>query len=190
MKIILFGPPGAGKGTQAKLLIEKFNIVQISTGDMLRDSVKKNDEVGKKVKSIMEKGELVSDDLIISLISSRISESDCNNGFILDGFPRTINQAEALEKMLSKKNITIKNVIQIDIDQKLLLSRIEKRANENKDVREDDNSKVLENRLVVYNEQTLPVLKFYNELRKLKKIDGMSDIKSVNNNILNALDYE
>ena len=137
MKIILFGPPGAGKGTQAKFLIERYGIVQISTGDMLRDAVAKGNEIGKEVKNVMEKGELVSDKLIMSLISDRIDEEDCKKGFILDGFPRTLDQAISLDKILEEKNLHIDHVIQIHVDEDLLLSRINKRASENKNVRED-----------------------------------------------------
>ena len=188
MKIILFGPPGAGKGTQANLLINKFDIVQISTGDMLREAVKNNTEIGKTVKKIMEDGELVSDNLIISLISDRIIEKDCSNGFILDGFPRTLAQAKALDEMLSAKNIHIDHVLQIDVDERLLLHRIEKRAAENENVREDDNSKVLANRLQVYNEQTIPVLKYYQSMNRLKKVNGMLSVKEVFQSILNLID--
>ncbi len=188
MKIILFGPPGAGKGTQANLLIEKFEIVQISTGDMLRDSVKNDTEIGKKVKSIMENGELVSDDLMISLISDRIIQKDCLNGFILDGFPRTLAQAKALDDMLNIKKINIDHVLQIDVNQDLLLSRIEKRAVENENVRDDDNSKVLKNRLQVYNDQTIPVLKYYENMDRLKKVNGMLSINEVFQSILKLID--
>jgi|TARA_B100002051_G_scaffold11767_1_gene9891 adenylate kinase len=190
MKIILFGPPGAGKGTQAKLLIEKYNIVQISTGDMLRDCVAKGNDLGKKVETIMEKGELVSDDIIISLISDRISEEDCSNGFILDGFPRTINQAKSLDAMFEEREISIDHVIEIDVDFDLLLGRIEKRASENEEVRQDDNSNVLSKRLLVYKEQTMPVLTYYKEMNKLKKINGMLNIEDVFNEILNAVEYD
>ena len=161
MKIILFGPPGAGKGTQAKYLIERYGIVQISTGDMLRDSVIKGSEIGKEVKSIMEKGELVSDEIIMSLISDRIVQEDCKKGFILDGFPRTLEQAISLDKILEDKSLHIDHVIQINVEESLLLNRINKRASENKNVREDDNSEILANRLIVYNKQTIPVLEHY-----------------------------
>ena len=188
MKIILFGPPGAGKGTQAKYLIEKYGIVQISTGDMLRDAVIKGSEIGKEVKSIMEKGELVSDEIIMSLISDRIVQEDCKKGFILDGFPRTIEQAISLDKILEDKSLHIDHVIQIDVEESLLLNRINKRASENKNVREDDNSEILANRLIVYNKQTIPVLEHYEKNNKLKKVDGMLSIDEVFNQILNVLE--
>ena len=188
MKIILFGPPGAGKGTQAKYLIERYGIVQISTGDMLRDAVIKGSEIGKEVKSIMEKGELVSDEIIMSLISDRIVQEDCKKGFILDGFPRTLEQAISLDKILEDKSLHIDHVIQIDVEERLLLNRINKRASENKNVREDDNSEILANRLIVYNKQTIPVLEHYEKNNKLKKVDGMLSIDEVFNQILNILE--
>ena len=188
MKIILFGPPGAGKGTQAKYLIERYGIVQISTGDMLRDAVIKGSEIGKEVKSIMEKGELVSDEIIMSLISDRIVEEDCKKGFILDGFPRTLEQAISLDKILEDKSLHIDHVIQINVEESLLLNRINKRASENKNVREDDNSEILANRLIVYNKQTIPVLEHYEKNNKLKKVDGMLSIDEVFNQILNVLE--
>ena len=188
MKIILFGPPGAGKGTQARYLIERYGIVQISTGDMLRDAVIKGSEIGKEVKSIMEKGELVSDEIIMSLISDRIVQEDCKKGFILDGFPRTLEQAISLDKILEDKSLHIDHVIQIDVEESLLLNRINKRASENKNVREDDNSEILANRLIVYNKQTIPVLEHYQKNNKLKKVDGMLSIDEVFNQILNVLE--
>ena len=188
MKIILFGPPGAGKGTQAKFLIERYGILQISTGDMLRDAVAKGNEIGKEVKNVMEKGELVSDKLIMSLISDRIDQKDCKQGFILDGFPRTLAQAIALDKILEDKNLHIDHVIQIHVDEDLLLNRINKRASENKNARKDDNSDILANRLIVYNQQTIPVLHYYEKMNKLKKINGMLNIDEVFNQILNVLE--
>ena len=188
MKIILFGPPGAGKGTQAKFLIERYGIVQISTGDMLRDAIAKGNEIGEEVKNVMEKGELVSDKLIMSLISDRIDEEDCKKGFILDGFPRTLDQAISLDKILEEKNLHIDHVIKIHVDEGLLLSRINKRASENKNARKDDNSEILANRLIVYNQQTIPVLQHYEKMNKLKQINGMLSIDEVFNQILNVLE--
>ncbi len=141
MNLILFGPPGAGKGTQADILIKKYNIVQISTGDMLREEVKLGTQLGKAAKSIMEKGNLVSDDIIISMIEKRIIKPDCKNGFILDGFPRTLQQAIDLDNILDKLNIYIDKVIEISVDEDILLKRITKRALESKITRDDDNSK-------------------------------------------------
>ena len=187
MNFILFGPPGAGKGTQAKMLIDKFNIVQISTGDMLRDEVKSQSELGKSAKAIMDRGDLVSDKIIIAMIAKRIQMSDCNNGFILDGFPRTLNQAIELDGLLEDLKIKIDNVIQIDVDENLLLERINKRALENENIRNDDNSSILKNRISVYKKDTMPVIDYYKNLKKLNTINGMQSIEKVSRDILNIL---
>ena len=187
MNFILFGPPGAGKGTQAKMLIDKFNIVQISTGDMLRDEVKSQSDLGKSAKSIMDRGDLVSDNIIIAMIKKRIQMSDCNNGFILDGFPRTLNQAIELDGLLKDLKIKIDNVIQIEVDENLLLERINKRALENESIRNDDNSSILKNRIIVYKKDTMPVIDYYKNLKKLNTINGMQSIEKVSRDILNIL---
>ena len=160
MNLILFGPPGAGKGTQANFLINRYNIVQISTGDMLREEVKLGTELGKAAKSIMDKGNLVSDEIIISMIERRIIKSDCKNGFILDGFPRTLKQAIDLDNILNKLKMNIDKVIEINVNEDILLQRITKRALESKTVRDDDNSEILKNRIVIYKKDTLPVLEY------------------------------
>ncbi len=187
MNFILFGPPGAGKGTQAKMLIDKFDIVQISTGDMLRDEVKSQSDLGKSAKSIMDRGDLVSDNIIIAMIKKRIQMSDCNNGFILDGFPRTLNQAVELDGLLEDLKIKIDNVIQIEVDENLLLERINKRALENESIRNDDNSAILKNRIIVYKKDTMPVIDYYKNLKKLNTINGMQSIEKVSQDILNIL---
>ena len=187
MNLILFGPPGAGKGTQANMLIDKFNMIQISTGDMLRDEVKSKSELGNSAKSIMDRGDLVSDDIIIAMIKKRIQMSDCNNGFILDGFPRTLNQAMGLDKLLEELKIKIGNVIQIEVDESLLLERINKRASENENIRDDDNSIILKNRIKIYNRDTIPVIEYYKNLKKLKTINGMQSIEKVFQDILKIL---
>ncbi|MFL2819122.1 MAG: adenylate kinase [Candidatus Puniceispirillales bacterium] len=184
MNLILFGPPGAGKGTQAKMLIDKFNIVQISTGDMLRDEVKSQSELGKSAKAIMDRGDLVSDDIIMAMIKKRIQMSDCNNGFILDGFPRTLKQAIELDKLLDYLKIYIKTVIEIVVDENLLLERINKRSLENKNTRDDDNSLILKNRIQVYKKDTMPVIEYYRNLNKLNTINGMQSIEKVFQGIL------
>ncbi len=184
MILILFGPPGAGKGTQAKVLIDKFKIIQISTGDMLREEVKLKTELGNLAKSIMDNGDLVSDNIIMSMIEKRITKSDCKNGFILDGFPRTLNQAISLDKILKKLNLKIDKVIEIDVNEDLLLSRINKRASEIEFTRDDDNSEILKNRIIVYKKDTLPVLKYYRDSNNLHTINGMQDIEKVSEDIL------
>lgn len=187
MNLILFGPPGAGKGTQAKILIERFNIVQISTGDMLREEVKSGSDLGKLAKEIMDKGNLVSDEIIMSMIKKRITKPDCENGFILDGFPRTYNQAVNLDTILNSLNLKIDKVIEINVDEKLLLQRILNRASENQSTRDDDNSEILKNRIIVYKKDTLPVLEYYRKLNKLYTVDGMQNIEEVSKNILKII---
>ena len=187
MNFILFGPPGAGKGTQAKMLIDKFNIVQISTGDMLRNEVKSQSELGKSAKAIMDRGDLVSDKIIFAMINKRIQMSDCNNGFILDGFPRTLNQAIELDALLEGLKIKIDCVLQIDVDENLLLERINKRALENENIRNDDNPSILKNRIRVYKKDTIPVIDYYENLKKLNTINGMKSIEKVSQDILNIL---
>ena len=187
MNLILFGPPGAGKGTQADILINKYNIVQISTGDMLREEVKLGTQLGKAAKSIMEKGNLVSDEIIISMIEKRIIKPDCKNGFILDGFPRTLQQAINLDNILDKLDINIDKVIEISVDEDILLKRINKRAFESKITRDDDNSEILTNRIVVYKKDTLPVLQYYKNLNKLYSIDGMQSVERVSKDIQKIL---
>ena len=189
MNLILFGPPGAGKGTQADFLINKYNIVQISTGDMLREEVKLGTQLGKAAKSIMEKGNLVSDEIIISMIEKRIIKPDCKNGFILDGFPRTLQQAIDLDNILNKLNIHIDKVIEINVEENVLLKRITKRALESKLKRDDDNSEILKNRIVVYKKETLPVLKYYKNLNKLYSIDGMQSVERVSKDIQKILTW-
>ena len=168
-------------------MIDKFNITQISTGDMLREEVSSNSKLGKAAKSIMDKGDLVSDEIIMSMIEKRITKADCKNGFILDGFPRTLKQAESLDNILNKTNLRINIVIEINVDEDLLLKRIINRASESKNIRDDDNSDILKNRIIVYKKETLPVLKYYKELNKLKTIDGMQSIEKVSDDILSLL---
>ena len=187
MNLILFGPPGAGKGTQAKLLIEKYKIIQISTGDMLRVEVKSDSDLGKNAKLIMDRGDLVPDDIIIAMIEKRIQMSDCINGFILDGSPRTLKQAIELNALLEILEIKINRVIQIDVNEDLLLERINKRASESKNTRNDDNYRILKKRIKVYKNDTMPVINYYKELNKLNSINGMQNIEKVYQDILDIL---
>ncbi len=191
MIIIMFGPPGAGKGTQAEILTKKHNIVQLATGDMLRQAVKDGTDLGLKAKSIMEAGQLVDDATIIGIIANRITESDCQNGFILDGFPRTIPQAEGLDKMLASAKKTINHVIELRVPDEILLQRIQSRAAENIakniPVRADDNEETLKKRLKTYHESTAPVLPYYQSSGKLSVLDGTLAIDKVSTAIANII---
>ena len=183
MNVILFGAPGAGKGTQANFLINEFDLIQISTGDMLREAVKHQTELGKKVENIMANGDLVPDEIIFSLISNRLNDKDVKNGFIFDGFPRNLKQAEKLEQIMNERNISLDFVFHIDVDEDILKSRIENRAKQEKNTRKDDTSSVLIERLKVYNRETKPVLDYYSKKKVLNVIDGMGTIDQVSSNI-------
>ena len=183
MNVILFGAPGAGKGTQANFLINEFDLIQISTGDMLREAVKHQTELGKKVENIMANGDLVPDEIIFSLISNRLNDKDVKNGFIFDGFPRNLKQAEKLEQIMNQWNINLDFVFHIDVDEDILASRIENRAKQEKITRKDDTSAVLIERLKVYNRETKPVLDYYSKKNVLNVIDGMGTIEQVSSNI-------
>ena len=183
MNVILFGAPGAGKGTQANFLINEFDLTQISTGDMLREAVKSKTELGKKVETIMANGDLVPDDIIFSLISNRLNNQDTKNGFILDGFPRNLNQAQKLDEILYDVNTHLDFVFHIDVEEAILTSRIENRAKQEKITRKDDNSAVLIERLKVYNRETKPVLEYYSNQNILNVVNGMGTIEEVSSNI-------
>ena len=183
MNVILFGAPGAGKGTQANFLINEFDLIQISTGDMLREAVKHQTELGKNVENIMANGDLVPDEIIFSLISNRLNDKDVKNGFIFDGFPRNLKQAEKLEQIMNQWNINLDFVFHIDVDEDILASRIENRAKQEKTTRKDDTSAVLIERLKVYNRETKPVLDYYSNKKVLNVIDGMGTIEQVSFNI-------
>ncbi len=188
MIIILLGPPGAGKGTQCERLVEKYSIIQLSTGDMLRAAVKAGTKMGKMAKEVMDRGDLVSDDIVVGIIADRIAEPDCSRGFILDGFPRKVKQAEALDKMLAAKGLSLSSVISMEVDEKVLFQRIEKRAAETGGARSDDKAETLKKRLAVYREQTAPIIPYYKEKGALKTVDGMQDIDSVTKALYAILD--
>ncbi len=210
MNLLLLGPPGAGKGTQAQRLMAHFDIPQLSTGEMLRSAVANGSELGKEAKSIMEAGKLVPDELMIQLISERIGSEDCAKGFILDGFPRTTPQAEALDAMLVKRGLILDKVISILVDEEALIERISGRfscagcgagyhdsfklpkidgkcdecSGTHFERREDDTRETVTTRLETYREQTAPILPYYKVNGRLAEIDGMADIDTVGDGIL------
>ena len=212
MKIILIGPPGGGKGTQAKLLVEKLNIPQISTGDILREHVKKQTNLGKKAKNYMENGELVPDKLILQMMGQRLLADDCLKGYILDGFPRTAPQAIGLEDLLTSLNQTLNKVIVLDVPDNDIVDRMGGRrmhlssgrvyhikynppkkdglddiTGEELVIRKDDQKETVLKRLDIYHSTTKPLINYYQEKNIVQKIDGSSDINIINENIMNSL---
>ncbi len=187
MRLILLGPPGAGKGTQSARLMEQYKIPQLSTGDMLRAAVKAQSPIGKQAQAIMSEGKLVSDDIVIKLIGDRIEEADAQHGFILDGFPRTVPQAEALSVLLSGKGMDLDGVVELKVDEEALLERMEQRVAQTRaaggQVREDDNAQAFRLRLATYREQTAPVANYYRKMGNLHPVDGMASIDEVSRSI-------
>jgi len=214
VKLILLGPPGAGKGTQAQRLMDRYGIPQLSTGDMLRASVKAGTPLGKEAKVIMDAGQLVPDDLMIKLIAARLEEADCANGFILDGFPRTTGQADALDVMLAARNLSLDRVVAINVDDSVLVDRIvgrfscascgagyhdtfdspkvdgicDKCGGTEFSRRKDDNRETVTARLAAYHEQTAPIIPHYRDTGRFAEVDGMADIDDVEKSILEALE--
>jgi adenylate kinase len=192
MRLILLGPPGAGKGTQAQRLVDKYGIIQLSTGDMLRAAVKAATPVGLKVKHIMERGDLCPDEIVVETVADRISQPDAHNGFILDGFPRTVHQAEALDRMLKEKHLELDAVIELKVDEDSLLHRIEKRVAEmtarGEALRADDNAEALKKRLVAYRQLTAPLIGYYAGKGMLRTIDGMAPIEEVTKALIAVLE--
>ena len=176
MRIILFGPPGCGKGTQATFISDSLAIPHLSTGDMLRSAVGSGSEIGMKAKNIMERGSLVSDEIVLSIVEERIAKNDCENGFILDGFPRTVNQAEKLDLLLSNSH-KLDCVLRIKVDEDEIIKRLIDRA------REDDKPDIIKNRFKTYNAETEPLIPFYEERKILFNINGMQKIEEVSEDI-------
>jgi adenylate kinase len=191
MRLILLGPPGAGKGTQAQRLVQKHGIPQLSTGDMLRAAVKAGTEVGKRAQAIMDSGQLVSDEVVNQIVSERIDEPDAKKGFILDGYPRTVAQAEALTRMLASKGQKLDAVIELKVDESALLERMQKRVNETHaaggQVRADDNPDSFRKRLDEYRRKTAPLSQYYAGTGELRTIDGMADVDAVTDKIEEVL---
>jgi adenylate kinase len=191
MRLILLGPPGAGKGTQAQRLATKYGIVQLSTGEMLREAVKSATPIGRKVQDIIARGRLAPDSLVVGIVGERIAEPDARNGFILDGFPRTVPQATSLDRMLAEKGLSLDAVIELRVDEKALLKRIESRVAEMKargePLRDDDNPDVLHTRLKAYREETAPLIAHYRQRGVLLTVNGMAPIAEVTEAIDKAL---
>lgn len=212
MNLVLLGPPGAGKGTQAKMMIDRYRIPQISTGDILRAALKERTPLGLKAKEYMDKGLLVPDEVVIDIIKDRLKEADCRNGYILDGFPRTVAQAQALDKVLAAMNSGIDHVISIEVDKGELIKRLTGRRTcrqcgrgyhvifdppLNKDLcdkcqgelyqRDDDNEDTVRNRLEVYDSQTFPLIQFYKEKDLVRSIDGQGGIQQIFDRIVKVL---
>jgi len=183
MRLILLGPPGAGKGTQAQRLVAKYGIVQLSTGDMLRAAVAAGTPVGLKAKAIMDRGDLVPDEVVVAIIADRIGQPDAKRGFVLDGFPRTVAQAQALDKLLAERGLALDGVIELKVDEGILIKRIETRVAEmtarGEKVRADDNPEALRIRLNAYRNQTAPLIGYYAGTGQLKTVDGMAPIDDV-----------
>lgn len=179
MRLVLLGPPGAGKGTQSQRMVEKYGVVQLSTGDMLRAAADTGSPVGLRAKAIMDRGDLVPDDIMIEIIEDRLDRSDAAKGFILDGFPRTVAQAEALERLLDEKGLSLDAVIEIVVDDERLQSRIENRIRETGGARADDTVETLKKRLAVYHAQTAPVAEYYRKKGALRTVDGMGTMDEV-----------
>jgi len=183
MRLILLGPPGAGKGTQAVRLTQRLAVPQLSTGDMLRTAIADGSPLGARVKDVMARGELVSDDLVIGIVAERLDAVDTRNGFLLDGFPRTIDQAVALEGLLAERGIELDAALYIKVDEDALVERIVRRAKEaaarGQPVRDDDSPDILRGRLEAYREQTAPLIEFYRRAGLLRVVDGMQPIEAV-----------
>ena len=191
MRLVLLGPPGAGKGTQATKIAMRLGIPQLSTGDMLREAVASRSTSGLRAKHIMDRGELVPDDVVVSVVTNRIDHSDTANGFILDGFPRTVTQAEALDQELASRGIKLDAVLELEVDEDALLDRIrgraEEAANNGGRIRSDDNPEVFKTRLDVYRAQTAPVTEYYRSHGLLNTVDGLQSIDVVTQDLAAAL---
>jgi adenylate kinase len=191
MRLVLLGPPGAGKGTQATRIAKRFAVPQLSTGDMLREAVASGSALGTRVKDIMERGDLVPDDVVIAVVADRMDHSDAANGFVLDGFPRTVAQAEALDRELAARGIGLDAVLELEVDEDVLLVRIRGRAeeagNKGQPVRRDDNPEVFKTRLKAYRAQTAPVTEYYRSQGLLHIVDGLQPIDVVTEELAEVL---
>jgi adenylate kinase len=188
LNLVLFGPPGAGKGTQARILQDERGWPQLSTGEMLRDAARAGSELGRKCKGIMDRGELVSDEIVVGIIAERLCQDACTKGAVFDGFPRTLAQAESLDRMLSDCGKQIDRVIELKVDDEALVNRVESRIAEGGPLRADDTPETLRHRLGVYYRNTAPLLDYYRKQGKLAQVDGMAPIGEVTKAIARILD--
>jgi adenylate kinase len=180
VNLVFLGPPGAGKGTQAERFEERYGFVKLSTGDMLRAAIAAGTEVGNRAEEVMARGDLVPDDVMVEIISQRIDQPDCEAGMIFDGFPRTVPQADALERLLASRGTRLDAVVEVGVEDSILIERIEKRAADSAgEVRADDNAEALKRRLAVYREQTAPLIRYYDERSLLRSVDGMASVDAV-----------
>ena len=186
--IILLGPPGAGKGTQSRILVERHGLLQLSTGDMLRAAVAAGSDIGRKAKAVMEAGQLVSDEIVVGVVSERLDQPDAKGGVIFDGFPRTTAQAEALDRLMTEKGMNLDAVIEIRVPDEALVGRIETRAAETGGTRADDNAETLKKRLAVYHSETAPLIDYYQGRGKLRSVEGVGEIEDIAASIRQALD--
>lgn len=194
MRLILLGPPGAGKGTQSARIVERLGIPQLSTGDMLRAAVAAGSPIGLRAKDVMARGDLVSDEIVVGIVADRIEEPDARTGFILDGFPRTVPQAEALDAMLAHKHMRLDAVVELKVDENALVARIEKRVADTmargEPVRKDDNSDAFKTRLQAYRQQTSPLSDYYRRMGLLRVLDGMAPIDDVTREVFKVVGGE
>lgn len=186
LNIVLFGPPGSGKGTQACKIIEKYNLVHISTGDLLRQEVANQTKLGKKAKEIMDRGELVSDKIVIGMIANKLNENQGGPGFIFDGFPRTVEQARELRKALTEMDERVSVMISLDVPREELVTRLLKRGQETG--RSDDNMETINNRIDVYENQTIPVTYYYDKMHKYAPVNGLGTIDQIFERIVEVID--
>lgn len=186
LNVILFGPPGSGKGTQAKKIIEKYGLIHISTGDLLRSEVAAGTELGNKAKAIMDKGELVSDEIVIGMIKKKLNENKSGNGFIFDGFPRTVEQARALRNALTDIDERVSVMLSLEVPREELVKRLEKRGKE--EGRSDDNLETINNRIDVYERQTIPVTYYYEKMHKHVPVDGMGKVDQIFKRLVKVID--
>jgi len=190
MNLILLGPPGAGKGTQAKRLEERYGLKQLSTGDMLRAAIAAGTPLGQQVQEILDRGDLVTDAVMLDMIAERIAQPDCDRGFILDGFPRTVPQAEGLDEMLARHGKSLAVVIEMRVDETALFTRIANRAALSTEKRADDTEETLRKRLGIYREQTAPIIPYYRDKGLLKVVDGMAEMDAVTHQIETILGFQ